>query len=32
MEKEMKTKSKINGHIIRSVVYTVFLAVRLYRS
>src|SRR4249919_2792145 len=27
MEKEMKTKSKINGHITRGVVYAVFLAV-----
>jgi hypothetical protein len=27
MEKEMKTKSKINGHIIRGVVYALFLAV-----
>ena len=27
MEKEMKTKSKISGHIIRSVVYAVFLSV-----
>ena len=27
MEKEMKTKSKISGHIIRSVAYAVFLAV-----
>jgi N-acetylneuraminic acid mutarotase len=27
MEREMKTKSKINGHIIRGVVYAVFLAV-----
>jgi len=27
MEKEMKTKSKISGHIIRSAAYAVFLAV-----
>ena len=27
MKKEMKTKSKISGHIIRGVVYAVFLAV-----
>ena len=27
MEKEMKTKSKISGHIIRSAVYAVFLSV-----
>ena len=27
MEKEMKTKSKISGHMIRSVVYAVFLSV-----
>ena len=27
MEKEMKTKSKISGYIIRGVVYAIFLAV-----
>src|SRR6476469_1401041 len=27
MEKEMKTKSEISGHIVRGVVYAVFLAV-----
>ena len=27
MEKEMKTKSKISGHIIRSVAYAVLLSV-----
>src|SRR2546429_2684048 len=27
MEKEMKTNSKMGGHILRSAVYTVFLSV-----